>query len=105
MKGGERKDFINNIFSQFVSGDVTGLLITMVSKDRQKRLMIPPGIFEESSRIQENEDCLSKHSKSHSLMTRKKAALPWKLLGNYRISAFDFQFTIPVDESLIGGMV
>ena len=37
VEKGEKEELINNIFSQFVSGDMTGLLITMVSKDRQKK--------------------------------------------------------------------
>ena len=33
VEKGEKEGLINNIFSQFVSGDMTGLLITMVSND------------------------------------------------------------------------
>ena len=39
VEKGEKEELINNIFSQFVSGDMTGLLITMVSKDRQKKIV------------------------------------------------------------------
>ena len=39
VEKGEKEGLINNIFSQFVSGDMTGLLITMVSKDRQKKIV------------------------------------------------------------------
>lgn len=46
VEKGEKEGLINNIFSQFVSGDMTGLLVTMVSKDRQKRLLIHLSIFE-----------------------------------------------------------
>ena len=46
----EKEKVIENAFGQFVSKDITGLLVLMVSKDRQKQIMETPGILSAKSK-------------------------------------------------------
>ena len=96
VEKGEKEELINNIFSQFVSGDMTGLLITMVSKDRQKKIVDTLEYFRKKIGI-------AYVSTAKPLTDEQKKAVAGKLLET--TGYVDFQMNYTVDESLIGGMV
>lgn len=98
----EKGELINNIFSQFVSGDMTGLLITMVSKDRQKKIVDTLEYFRK--RVLEYKKIgIAYVSTAKPLTDEQKKAVAGKLLETTEY--VDFQMNYTVDESLIGGMV
>ena len=97
-----RVDSLYNIFSQFVSGDMTGLLITMVSKDRQKKIVDTLEYFRK--RVLEYKKIgIAYVSTAKPLTDEQKKAVAGKLLET--TGYVDFQMHYSVDESLIGGMV
>ena len=102
VEKGEKEGIINNIFSQFVSGDMTGLLITMVSKDRQKKIVDTLEYFRK--RVLEYKKIgIAYVSTAKPLTDEQKKAVAGKLLET--TGYVDFQMHYSVDESLIGGMV
>ena len=102
VEKGEKEGLINNIFSQFVSGDMTGLLITMVSKDRQKKIVDTLEYFRK--RVLEYKKIgIAYVSTAKPLTDEQKKAVAGKLLET--TGYVDFQMHYSVDESLIGGMV
>ena len=102
VEKGEKEELINNIFSQFVSGDMTGLLITMVSKDRQKKIVETLEYF--CNRVLEYKRIGIAYVSTASPLTEKqKNAVVSRLLETTDYK--DFQMNYDVDESLIGGMV
>ena len=102
VEKGEKEELINNIFSQFVSGDMTGLLITMVSKDRQKKIVDTLEYFRK--RVLEYKKIgIAYVSTAKPLTDEQKKAVAGKLLET--TGYVDFQMHYSVDESLIGGMV
>ena len=102
VEKGEKEELINNIFSQFVSGDMTGLLIIMVSKDRQKKIVDTLEYFRK--RVLEYKKIgIAYVSTAKPLTDEQKKAVAGKLLETTEY--VDFQMNYTVDESLIGGMV
>ena len=102
VEKGEKEQFIKNVFSQFVSGDMTGLLITMVSKDRQKKIVETLEYF--CNRVLEYKRIGIAYVSTASPLTEKqKNAVVSRLLETTDYK--DFQMNYDVDESLIGGMV
>ena len=102
VEKGEKEQFIKNVFSQFVSGDMTGLLITMVSKDRQKKIVETLEYF--CNRVLEYKRIGIAYVSTASPLTEKqKNAVVSRLLETTDYK--DFQMNYDVDECLIGGMV
>jgi len=102
VEKGEKEELINNIFSQFVSGDMTGLLITMVSKDRQKKIVDTLEYFQKKV-LEYKKIGIAYVTTARPLTDVQKKAVVEKLLETTEY--VDFQMNYAVDESLIGGMV
>lgn len=102
VEKGEKEELINNIFSQFVSGDMTGLLITMVSKDRQKKIVDTLEYFQKKV-LEYKKIGIAYVITARPLTDVQKKAVVDKLLETTEY--VDFQMNYAVDESLIGGMV
>lgn len=102
VEKGEKEELINNIFSQFVSGDMTGLLITMVSKDRQKKIVDTLEYFQKKV-LEYKKIGIAYITTARPLTDVQKKAVVEKLLETTEY--VDFQMNYAVDESLIGGMV
>lgn len=98
----EKEQVIKNIFEQFVSKDMTGLLKIMVSKDRQNNIVDTLKAFQ--NRVKEYKKIgIVYVSTARALTDEQKEKLVAKLLAttNY----VELEMTYTVDESLIGGMV
>jgi len=98
----EKEEVIKNIFSKFVSDDMTGLLVIMVSKDRQNNVVATLEYF--LNKVLEYKKIgIAYVSTAKPLTETQKKAVVSKLLAttNY----VDFQMNYSIDESLIGGMV
>lgn len=98
----EKEQVIKNIFEQFVSKDMTGLLMIMVSKDRQNNIVDTLKAFQ--NRVKEYKKIgIVYVSTARALTDEQKEKLVAKLLAttNY----VELEMTYTVDESLIGGMV
>ena len=89
----EKEKVIENAFGQFVSKDITGLLVLMVSKDRQKQIMETLRYF--IGKIREYT--------AKPLTAAQKEKVLSRLLAT--TGYVDFEIDYIVDESLIGGMV
>ena len=98
----EKVSVIENIFSQFVSKEMTGLLVIMVSKDRQGGIVDTIEYFLdrvlEYKKIGVAYVCTAK-----PLTDSQKEKVVAKLLETTEYE--DFKMNYSVDESLIGGMV
>ena len=91
-----------NAFGQFVSKDITGLLVLMVSKDRQKQIMETLRYF--IGKIKEYKKIGSAVvSTAKPLTAAQKEKVLSRLLAT--TGYVDFEIDYIVDESLIGGMV
>lgn len=98
----EKEQVIKNIFEQFVSKDMTGLLMIMVSKDRQNNIVDTLKAFQ--NRVKEYKKIgIVYVSTARALTDEQREKLVAKLLAttNY----VELEMTYTVDESLIGGMV
>lgn len=98
----EKEKFIENVFGQFVSKDMTGLLRIMVSKDRQRDIVDALKYFE--ARVKEYKKIGTAYVTTAKPLTesQKKKVID-KLLAT--TSYVDFEMNYTVDESIIGGMV
>lgn len=98
----EKEKVIENAFGQFVSKDLTGLLVLMVSKDRQKQIMETLRYF--IGKIKEYKKIGSAVVSTAKPLT---AAQKEKVLSRLLVTTgyVDFEIDYIVDESLIGGMV
>ena len=98
----EKKKFIEDVFGKFVSKDMTGLLILMVSKDRQQFITDTLVYFTdkvlEFKRIGKAIVTTAK-----PLSESQKAKVVARLLATTGYVSFNMEYK--VDESLIGGMV
>ena len=97
----EKEKVIENAFGQFVSKDITGLLVLMVSKDRQKQIMETLRYF--IGKIKEYKKIGSAVVSAKSLTAAQKEKVLSRLLAT--TGYVDFEIDYIVDESLIGGMV
>ena len=98
----EKEKVIENAFGQFVSKDITGLLVLMVSKDRQKQIMETLRYF--IGKIKEYKKIGSAVvSTAKPLTAAQKEKVLSRLLAT--TGYVDFEIDYIVDESLIGGMV
>ena len=101
-KSEKRKRLLKNAFGQFVSKDLTGLLVLMVSKDRQKQIMETLRYF--IGKIREYKKIGSAVvSTAKPLTAAQKEKVLSRLLAT--TGYVDFEIDYIVDESLIGGMV
>lgn len=98
----EKETVIKNIFSKFVSDDMTGLLVIMVAKDRQNNIIDALEYF--VSRVLEYKKIgIAYVCTAKELTESQKKAVVSKLLETTEYK--DFQMNYTIDESLIGGMV
>ena len=73
----EKEKVIENAFGQFVSKDLTGLLVLMVSKDRQKQIMETLRYFIGKIReYKKNRQRGSIYSKAADSRTKRKSSFP-----------------------------
>ena len=98
----EKKEVIKNIFSQSVSDDLMGLLVLMVSKDRQKDIVATLKVFED--KVREYKKIGTAYvTTAKPLSQELKDKLLDKLLKTTDYVSFNMVYN--VDESLIAGMV
>ena len=98
----EKEQVIKNVFEQFVSKNMTGLLVIMVSKDRQNKIVDTLKVFEK--RVKEYKKIGTAYvSTARPLTDAQKDKVVAKLLATTEYVDFEMNYT--VDETLIGGMV
>ncbi len=93
---------IDNIFGKFISREMTGFLVTIVTKDRSREI---PDIFQYFiDRVKEYKGIGIAYVTTPMELTGDiKAKVVNKLLQTTGYSQFEMNYS--VDESLIGGMV
>ena len=93
---------IEKIFSQFVSKELTGLLVTVVTKDRSSEIESILTYF--MDRVREYQKIGTAYVTTPMPLTEgQKAKVKAKLLETTAYK--DFEMVYAVDESLIGGMI
>ncbi|MGN0328689.1 MAG: ATP synthase F1 subunit delta [Lachnospira sp.] len=98
----EKQNVVKNVFSKFVSDDMTGLLVIMVSKDRQNNIVSTLEYF--IDKVYEYKKIgIAYVSTAKPLTEAQKAAVVNKLLATTDYVQFKMNYL--VDESLIAGMV
>ncbi|MBQ4284243.1 MAG: ATP synthase F1 subunit delta [Lachnospira sp.] len=98
----EKQKFIEDVFGKFVSKDMTGLLILMVSKDRQQFITDTLAYF--TDRVLEFKRIgKAVVTTAKPLSESQKAKVVARLLATTNYVSFNMEYAI--DESLIGGMV
>lgn len=98
----EKEKVIENIFGQIVSKDMTGLLVIMISKDRQNKIVDTLKYF--IKRVEEYKRIGTAYvSTAKPLTDAQKQSVTAKLLATTEYVDFHMHYT--VDEALIGGMV
>lgn len=98
----EKEKVIENAFGAFVSKDMTGLLLIMVSKDRQNNIIETLKYF--LGKVKEYKKIgMVTVSTAKPLTQEQKNKVISKLLAT--TAYVDFEVDYLVDESLIGGMV
>ena len=93
----EKEQLIENIFKKFVSEDITGLLVIMVSKDRQTKIVSTLEYF--IKRIYG----VAYVTTARPLTDNQKLSIVSRLLST--TDYVDFKMNYDIDESLIAGMV
>jgi F-type H+-transporting ATPase subunit delta len=98
----EKESVIENIFGKAVSKDMTGLLVIMVAKDRQNKIIDTLKYF--LKRIEEYKKIGTAYvSSARPLTEEQKKKIVDKLLATTKYVEFNMHFN--VDETLIGGMI
>ncbi|MDD3238664.1 MAG: ATP synthase F1 subunit delta [Lachnospira sp.] len=98
----DKEQVIENVFGQFASKNMTGLLVIMVSKDRQNKIIDTLKYFEK--RVKEYKKIGTAFvSTAKPLSDVQKSKIVAKLLATTEYVDFEMNYT--VDEPLIGGMV
>ena len=98
----EKEQLIENIFKKFVSEDITGLLVIMVSKDRQTKIVSTLEYF--IKRIYEyKKRGVAFVTTARPLTDNQKLSIVSRLLST--TDYVDFKMNYDIDESLIAGMV
>ena len=98
----EKEQLIENIFKKFVSEDITGLLVIMVSKDRQTKIVSTLEYF--IKRIYEYKKIgVAYVTTAWHLSDNQKLSIVSRLLST--TDYVDFKMNYDIDESLIAGMV
>lgn len=98
----EKIKVVKDIFSKFVSDDMTGLLVIMVTKDRQNNIVDTLEYFK-SKVLEYKKIGIAYVTTAKELTEVQKKSVVSKLLETTKYK--DFQMNYIVDESLIGGMV
>ena len=97
----EKIKVVENIFSKFASKELTGLLVMMVSKDRQADILETLKYFE--GKVLEYKKIGIAHVMTAKPLTEaQKKAVTEKLLATTEYK--DFRIDYEIDESLIGGI-
>ena len=91
----EKEQLIENIFKKFVSEDITGLLVIMVSKDRQTKIVSTLEYFKKIG--------VAYVTTARPLTDNQKLSIVSRLLST--TDYVDFKMNYDIDESLIAGMV
>ena len=98
----DNEQLIENIFKKFVSEDITGLLVIMVSKDRQTKIVSTLEYF--IKRIYEYKKIgVAYVTTARPLTDNQKLSIVSRLLST--TDYVDFKMNYDIDESLIAGMV
>ncbi|MDO5402685.1 MAG: ATP synthase F1 subunit delta [Eubacteriales bacterium] len=98
----EKEQVIKNVFEKFVSKNMTGFLVIMISKDRQKKIVGTLKAFEK--RVKEYKKIGTAYvSTAKPLTDAQKDKVVARLSATTEYAAFEMNYI--VDESLIGGMV
>lgn len=98
----EKEQVIKNIFDETVSKDMTGLLVVMVSKDRQNKIVDTLKYF--VKKVKEYKKIgTAIVSTARPLTDAQKEKIVAKLLETTKYVAFEIDYK--VDQSLIGGLV
>ena len=98
----EKEKVISDIFSQFVSKDMTGLLVLMVSKTRHNDMIATMNYFEQ--RVKEYKNIGTAYvTTAAPLSDAQKEKVVNKLLATTRYVEFEMNYQ--VDTSIIGGMI
>lgn len=98
----KKQEVIKNIFEKFVSGDMTGFLVLIVSKGRYND--IPEILTYFIDKIKEYKHIGVAHvTSAKELNAGQKAAIEEKLQKTTEYQSFEMNYK--VDESLIGGMI
>ena len=93
----EKEQLIENIFKKFVSEDITGLLVIMVSKDRQTKIVSTLEYYEYKK------IGVAYVTTARPLTDNQKLSIVSRLLST--TDYVDFKMNYDIDESLIAGMV
>ena len=102
IKKEEKEKVIENIFGECVSKDMTGLLVIMISKDRQVKIVETLKYF--MDRVKEYKKIgVVSVSTARPLSDAQKEKVENKLRETTDYVSFEINYI--VDESLIGGMV
>ena len=102
IKKEEKEKVIENIFGECVSKDMTGLLVIMISKDRQVKIVKTLKYF--MDRVKEYKKIgVVSVSTARPLSDAQKEKVENKLRETTDYVSFEINYI--VDESLIGGMV
>lgn len=98
----DKVNAIDNIFSKFVSNEMTGFLVSIVTKDRSKDI---PAILEYfNAKVKEYKKIGTAYVTTPMELTdAMKKKVEEKLLTTTGYRSFDMNYS--VDPSLIGGMV
>ena len=98
----DKIETVKNIYSQFVSMDMTGFLVTMVSKDRQKNIVKTLQYFQDKVKEYKKIGVVN-ITTARKLTDVQMKKVEEKLLETTKYTSFEFHYKI--DESLIGGMI
>lgn len=98
----EKEKVIESIFKDFVSRDMTGLLVLMVSKSRQSDIVSVMKYFVE--RVKDYKNIGNAYVVTAKALTdEQKTRIVNKLLETTKY--VEFEMSYDVDESIIGGMI
>lgn len=98
----EKEKVIENIFKKFVSDDMTGLLVLMVSKTRQNDII--PTLKYFVARVKEYKNVGTAYiTTAIALTDEQKTSVVKRLLETTRYIEFEVNYSI--DKSIIGGMI
>ena len=98
----EKEKFLENVFGSFVSKNLTGFLMIMVSKDRQQNIV--EALYYFCDKVLEYKKIgIAFVTTATPLTDVQKENVVTKLLATTKYK--DFQMHYDVDSSIIGGMV
>ena len=98
----DKEKTIENIFSRFVSKEMTGTLLIMIQKDRQNDIIATLEYFKDKV-LEYKKVGLATVTTAKALDDKQKKAVLDKLLATTKYEDFNIDYI--VDESLIGGII